>query len=377
MDFIRSVVTVVSLVCLGLGMSACSKVKFSTKDFVSKSNVFGDNNGDGTSSTEDPRPYDGGDDPSNGIPEVHVEVHRDCSNNDTKESGNVLEATTVSLLIYDQSNKLVCQSDKNYRSAFLNFNKFTVDIPCEISKNGKFNFRFFDLDTSTSNDLGSFRVTRKNGLWEQGLNKMEITYGANYKKNGDRDYPESLGFMGCEEFSSPLVVQLRDDRPLKLSSPTDGILFDILGSRGGHLERQISWPVDDTIAFIALPDKNGLVHSVDQLFGDNTKGPDGLFADNGYHALAKFDLNGDKRIDRKDAVYSELRLFVDSNRDGVSQASELSTLADHNIRSIDLEYDPHYSESDIYGNKILFKSVAETNDDDLLLVFDIWFRHID
>ena len=398
MERVRTALAVFYIVATGLVLSACSDVNFkSKKDLVSKS-VFGD--GQGPNSPQDPRAYNedehsgngDGDGPGSPIvdgpapgspngppPEVHVDVDRDCSNNQTEDSGNIIEANFVSLRVYDKSGKVVCEGNKNYRTAFLNFDKMTFDVPCDVSKDGEYKFRFFDRNFINKEELGEVKLKRRNGKWEQGLKRLHVTYGPNYKRNnaGDGDYPEALGNLECEDFSSPLVVKLREDKPLKLSSPTEGIRFDIQGERGSHIKRQISWPVDDTIAFIALPDHNGSVHSVDQLFGDNTKGPDGRFAEHGYHALAKFDHNGDKRIDKEDAVYSKLRLFIDRNRDGYSQAGELSTLASHDIVNIDLEYDPDYSETDAYGNKILFKSVAETKDKDLLLIFDIWFRHID
>ncbi|MEO0336530.1 MAG: hypothetical protein AAF202_09050, partial [Pseudomonadota bacterium] len=162
----------------------------------------------------------------------------------------------------------------------------------------------------------------------------------------------------------------------ELSSPLDGIRFNIKGHNDDNRLRQISWPIDDSMAYIALPDSRGRVESIDQLFGDNTLGPDGKFSRDGYHALSKYDLNDDEQIDQDDGVFSKLRLFFDRNRNGRADSGELVSLKRAGITSVDLRFDPRYKEKDIYGNKILYKSVADS-EDGMLLVFDIWFRHID
>lgn len=42
-------------------------------------------------------------------------------------------------------------------------------------------------------------------------------------------------------------------------------------------------------------------------------------------------------ISAEDAIFHQLRLWVDENHDGVSQLNELSTLASHGILSIGLD----------------------------------------
>ena len=54
-------------------------------------------------------------------------------------------------------------------------------------------------------------------------------------------------------------------------------------------------------------------------------------------ALAKLDSNGDKVIDAKDARFGELRVWVDANSNGITDAGELKTLAELDIQSIGLD----------------------------------------
>jgi hypothetical protein len=143
---------------------------------------------------------------------------------------------------------------------------------------------------------------------------------------------------------------------------------------------------DDKFAFVVLPDANGMVNGVNQMFGDRTRGPDGNFSLNGYEALAKWDGRSvagtaaqgslsDGVIDANDPVYEKLRLWLDHNRNGISDADELYPLDQFHIKLFDLNYDPRYLERDKYGNQIRYKSVAQTQDGRLLTMFDLWFGY--
>jgi len=183
---------------------------------------------------------------------------------------------------------------------------------------------------------------------------------------------------------SPLLVQLPDARygqqPIVLSNPLQGIRFDILGLNSdpvAHAKKLISWLTEgsrETNYFLVLPNDRGEVNGIDEMFGDNTLGPDGKFAANGYEALRKYETMVDGMIDRQDRVFSRLRLWHDLNGDGEAQGFELSTLEEKRVKAIDLDYDVNYQEVDAYGNKIKMKSVVVMEDDTLNLIFDIWFR---
>lgn len=61
-------------------------------------------------------------------------------------------------------------------------------------------------------------------------------------------------------------------------------------------------------------------------------------AANGYEALADLDSNEDGIIDAGDAAYTSLQIWQDSNQDGISQSSELSSLQAAGIASIETGY---------------------------------------
>ncbi|WP_295081769.1 calcium-binding protein [Ruminococcus sp.] len=128
----------------------------------------------------------------------------------------------------------------------------------------------------------------------------------------------------------PLIFDLDDDG-FNITDKSNGAYFD--KDNNGYKER-IDWT--NTDAFLALDrNGNGKIDNGTELFGDTTyiEGSE-EYAENGFAALQQYDENGDGIIDSRDSVYDDLRLWVDANGDGVSEESELSTLAEHGITSI-------------------------------------------
>jgi hypothetical protein len=88
-------------------------------------------------------------------------------------------------------------------------------------------------------------------------------------------------------------------------------------------------------AFLVLDrNGNGKIDSGRELFGVDTVRSDGRKATDGLDALADLDSNNDGVFDASDAQFADVRLWRDLNQDGVSQANELTTLAENGIVSI-------------------------------------------
>lgn len=175
---------------------------------------------------------------------------------------------------------------------------------------------------------------------------------------------QSPGFTcgSCPCPGSPIIVDV-NGKGFHLTNASSGVRFDISGT--DH-PVQIAWTASDSDnAFLALPGNDGLVHNGKELFGDFTPQPPSNDP-NGFLALAVYDEpenggNGDGIIDNRDQIFSSLRLWIDSNHDGICQPEELHTLPSLGVYSIGLDYFTS-RKRDRWGN--LFRYGSEVNSDE-------------
>jgi hypothetical protein len=146
---------------------------------------------------------------------------------------------------------------------------------------------------------------------------------------------------------SPLILDLDGDG-VTLGTLENGPRFDLLGTGN---EVQVSWP-SARDGFLALDrNGNGAIDGAEELFGNATGGRQ---HDDGFAALGELDANGDGVIDRRDPVFAELVVWLDTNGDGRSAPSELQTLGELGIRrlSLDAERVTGDAQWDAHANRI-------------------------
>jgi hypothetical protein len=169
--------------------------------------------------------------------------------------------------------------------------------------------------------------------------------------------------------STPIIIDTTGTG-FNLTSATNGIKWDFYGD---GVPIQIAWTAPgSTNGWLALP-VNGQITSARQLFSNVA--PQDLpssGAGNGFNALAFLDSNNDGVIDKNDAVWPNLRVWVDSNHDGISQPAELLTLDSLGITSISVSYTSS-PRTDQYGNQFMLKgSLGKVNGDPVdRVIYDV------
>jgi hypothetical protein len=181
-----------------------------------------------------------------------------------------------------------------------------------------------------------------------------------------------LAAMSTEQLSvlttSPLILDL-DGNGVQTQHWAANTLFDIDGD--GDLD-QTGW-VGEGDGLLAL-DRNGdgSINDGSELFGTATTLDDGSKAEDGFAALAELDSNGDGRIDASDEAFASLRVWMDANKDGVSQGGELYSLSSLGIASINLQSQQTSELNN--GNWIGLSGSYETVDGQVHSMVDAWFR---
>lgn len=160
--------------------------------------------------------------------------------------------------------------------------------------------------------------------------------GVDNNCDGLIDFQDPNCFFTCG--TSPIVIDTSGDG-FDLTSASAGVLFDMRAT-GQHL--RVAWIQGDD-AWLALDrNGNGAIDDGKELFGNFTPQPPSQ-APNGFIALAEYDKpgsggNGDGRINRHDTIFNSLRLWKDTNRNGISEYSELYALPRLGVGMIDLDY---------------------------------------
>lgn len=161
---------------------------------------------------------------------------------------------------------------------------------------------------------------------------VSITYAPSSIWDDADSLAITCGAQSNPAFPTPIILNLGGGYHLSLLK--DGVQFNFYGDG----LRQVSWPEPGANnGFLVLPDVTGMVSTARQMFGNQAG-----YA-NGFLQLAQYDTleeggNNDGIIDRQDRIWSELRVWVDSNHDGISQPGELSTLDELGIDSFSLKY---------------------------------------
>jgi hypothetical protein len=179
----------------------------------------------------------------------------------------------------------------------------------------------------------------------------------------------------CFADGCPILIETGSGG-FSLTGLANGVTFDLTGH---GIPSQVAWTRaggDD--AWLVLDrNGNGRIDDATELFGDRTDQPPSA-EPHGFLALAVFDDpahggDGDGVISAADSVFSDLRLWLDHDKDGLTDLGELVPLASADIAAIELDFF-RAERRDNFGNRFRYSAKVHLDSGGHRLATDVFLQ---
>jgi hypothetical protein len=144
----------------------------------------------------------------------------------------------------------------------------------------------------------------------------------------------STSQLNALQSMTPIVLDL-DGNGIQTIAAAHGVQFD-LGATG--VNHQVGWVGGKDGLLVMDRNGDGVINDGRELFGAATVLANGQRAGNGYNAMGIEDTNHDGKLNKHDANFDKLKVWVDANHDGKTDAGELKGLVDLGIVELDLSH---------------------------------------
>ena len=181
--------------------------------------------------------------------------------------------------------------------------------------------------------------------------------------------PQVCGPIDLWAVWCPIILDL-DGTGIQTTGINNGVAFDI---NGNGTMTHTAWAGPHNGILVRDANGDGQIDNGTELFGTSTTLKNGDKAENGFEALAEYDLNGDGKVDQTEAEAAGLRIWVDANTNGIVDPGETLTFDQARVSSINVGYTDS-NEMDSNGNILRWQGSFTRTDGSTGAATDVLFQ---